>query len=127
MSRAFVNENVRKRARQRARVMQAELDGRGLIEAPRSVGPPFIEPASLKAGFNTDGDSLVWFAIWNRDRNVATAIDASPDDLEPCERRALGDHYAGPFPSKQQAEVFASRGWRWSVRGSTRQFEMGIE
>jgi hypothetical protein len=36
--------NVRKRDRQRARLMQAELDGRGQAEVPRSVRRAFIEP-----------------------------------------------------------------------------------
>jgi hypothetical protein len=52
MSRAFVNENVRKRARQRAMVMQAEVD-RGQAETT----PAFIEPAQLKAGVHTGRDN----------------------------------------------------------------------
>jgi hypothetical protein len=118
MSRAFVNENVRKRASQRARLMQAEIDGRGLVETPRSVRPPFIEPAHLMTGFDMSGDSLIWFAVWNRDRNVATAIDASADEVESCERRDLGDHYAGPFPSRQQAEVFAGERLAAGIKGT---------
>jgi hypothetical protein len=73
MSRVSVNESVRKRGRQRARLMQAGLDGRGgLVEAPRMAKPPFIEPALLRAGFDMSGDPLVWFAIWNEGRNLAS-------------------------------------------------------
>jgi hypothetical protein len=51
--------------------------------------------------------------VWNESRNLAIAIDASPGEVEPCEQslssaqRAWGDHYAGPFPSRQPAEAFA--------------------
>jgi hypothetical protein len=100
-------KSVRQRARQRARQMQTELDGRGQAAVRRSVGPPFIEPASLKAGFNTDSDSLVWFAGWSESRNTAIAIDISAGEVESFERQAQGDHFAGPFPSRRQAEMFA--------------------
>jgi hypothetical protein len=96
-------------------LMQAELDGRGLAEAPRNVGLPFIEPGHLRAGFDMSGDALVWFAIWNRDRNVATAIDTSSDEVEP---RAWGNHYAGPFPSRQQAREFAIEKLAAGIKGT---------
>jgi hypothetical protein len=51
-----VNENAPKRARQRARQMQAELDGRDLVETPRKAKPAFIKPAQLKAGIPTYDD-----------------------------------------------------------------------
>jgi hypothetical protein len=82
--------------------MQTAIDD--LAEVPRDVRLPFIEPAHLRAGFNTDGDALVWFAVWNESRNLAIAVNTSSDEVEP---RAWGDHYAGPFPSQQQAEAFA--------------------
>jgi hypothetical protein len=97
--------------------MQSAIDGvrdGGLVEATRNVGPPFIEPAFLRAGFDMSGDPLVWFAVWNDSRNHAIAIDISADEVEPSEhslrsaRRAWGDNYAGPFPSRQQAEAFAA-------------------
>jgi hypothetical protein len=105
--------------------MQAAIDGArdgGLVEAPRMATPPFLEPAHLRAGFDMNdllvrheqvGDALVWFAIWNRDRNLAIALDASADEVESCKHSlrsaqlAWGDHFAGPFPSRQQAEAFA--------------------
>jgi hypothetical protein len=107
--------------------MQADLDGREcaqppisktivdvrFAEPPRMAKPPFIEPALLRAGFDVSGDALVWFAVWNKSRNLAIAIDLSSDEIELCEqslrsaRRAWGDHYAGPFPSRGQAEAFA--------------------
>jgi hypothetical protein len=87
------------RRRQHIRQMQAEV---------------FFEPAHLRAGFDMSDDALVWFAVWNESRNLAIALDASADELEPCEhslrsaRQAWGDNYAGPFPSEQQAEAFAA-------------------
>jgi hypothetical protein len=93
--------------------MQAEVDGCGLAEVPRDVRLPFIEPAQLRAGFDTDADALVWFAVWNEGRSLAIAIDVTSDEVEPSEhslrsaRRVWGDHFAGPFPSRQQAEAFA--------------------
>lgn len=83
-------ENVRKRARQRAKLMQAEVDVRGLAD-----DPPF------------------WFAVWNARYNVAYALDAYPDELVPYERslrsaqREVGDHFAGPFDSEQRAQAVA--------------------
>jgi len=44
-----VIENVGKRARQRARVVQAEVDGRDLAEERKRAKPPFIEPAHFEA------------------------------------------------------------------------------
>jgi hypothetical protein len=131
--RAFVNENVRKRDRQRARQMQAEIDGRSLVETPRSVRPPFIEPASLRAGFNMDDGDLVWIAVWNPNRNLAVAVDITSDEIEPCEhslrsgRRVWGDNYAGPFPSKQQARAFAVEKLTAARKGSARGLQAGSE
>jgi hypothetical protein len=102
------------RRRQHIRQMQAKVDGRCQTEAPCKAKPPFIEPAHLRAGFDMSDDALVWFAVWNESRNLAIALDASADELEPCEhslrsaRQAWGDNYAGPFPSEQQAEAFAA-------------------
>jgi hypothetical protein len=105
--------------------MQAAIDGRA--EPLRTAKPPFIEPALLRAGFDMSGDALVWFSVWNESRNLAIAIDISSDEVEPCEhslrsgRRAWGDHYAGPFPSRQQAEAFAVE----RLRASATQFGLG--
>jgi hypothetical protein len=97
--------------------------------------PPFIEPALLRAGFDMSSDALVWFAIWNRDRNLAIAIDISSDESsderEPSEhslrsaRRAWGDNYAGPFPSRQQAEAFAAERLRPPAEGASMRSQNG--
>jgi hypothetical protein len=39
---------ITNRRRQRIRLMQAEVDGRGLVEVARVPKQPFIEPASLR-------------------------------------------------------------------------------
>jgi hypothetical protein len=105
-----MNVNVRRRARQRASLMQAEVDGRGQAIAT----PAFIEPAQLKAGVHTDGDEPpFWFAVWNVRYNVAYALDAYPDELVPYERalrsarREVGDRFAGPFSSETRAQAVA--------------------
>jgi hypothetical protein len=88
-----VRRDLRERHRHLIRQMQAEVDGHGHVKAPRKAKPAFIESAHLRpwwAEFDVGGDPLIWFAIWNRDRNVATAVDASPGDLEPCEQCATG-------------------------------------
>jgi hypothetical protein len=105
-----MNVSVRKRARQRIRLMQAELDGRGQAD-----DPPF------------------WFAVWNVRHNVAYALDAYPDELIPYERslrsarRDVGDHFAGPFPSQQQARTFAVEKLTATRKGSARRDEKGSE
>jgi hypothetical protein len=114
-----MNVSVRRRARQRAQIMQAELDGRGQAIAT----PAFIAPAQLKPAFHMSGESKpafhmsdeppFWFAVWNVRYNVAYALDAYPDELIPYERalqsarREVGDHFAGPFSSEQQAQTVA--------------------
>jgi hypothetical protein len=104
---------IANRCRQRVKLMQVEVDGRGLAEAPRKAKPPFLESAHLIAGFNADGDALVWFAVWNESRNLAIAVDVTSDEVQPYEHalrnahRAWGDNYAGPFPSRRQAIAFA--------------------
>jgi hypothetical protein len=98
--------------RRRQRIRQMAGRGRrsprgGRAEAKRKARRPFIGPAHLRAGFDIGGDAVIWFAVWNPGRNLAIAIDLSSDELEACEqslrsaRRAWGDHYAGPFPSRR--------------------------
>jgi hypothetical protein len=70
-----MNVSMRKRARQRAQLMQIELDGRGQVEA----SPAFIAPAQLKPGVHTDDEPPFWFALWNARHNVAYALDAYPE------------------------------------------------
>jgi hypothetical protein len=103
---------IANRCRQRIRLMQAEVAGRGLVEA----SPAFIElaqPAQLKPDLHLSDDSVVWFAIWNEHRGIAWTLDAYPDELVPYERslrsaqRDVGDHFAGPFGSEQRAQSVA--------------------
>jgi hypothetical protein len=100
------------RRRQRSRAMQAELDGRGQAIAT----PAFIEPEQLKAGVHTDDDEPpFWFAVWNVRRGLAWTLDAYLHELGPYERdlrsarRDVGDRFAGPFDSEQQAEELARK------------------
>jgi hypothetical protein len=114
--------------------MQAAVDGArdgGLVEMPSNVRLPFIEPAHLRAGFDMNnllmpheqvGDALIWFAVWNDSRNLATVIDVSADELDPCEHSLRcahrGDHYAGPFPSQRQAQEFAIEKLAAGIKGT---------
>jgi hypothetical protein len=120
-----VTRILRERYRHLTRQMQARVDGREWAqspirkmivdnhqaEAPRKARPPFIEPVRLRAAFDIGGGAVIWFAAWNPGRNLAIAIDISSGEVEFCEqslrsaRRVRGDHFAGPFPSQQQAEV----------------------
>jgi hypothetical protein len=73
-----MNVSVRKRARQRASLMQAELDGRSRAIAT----PAFIAPAHP--------DELIPY-----ERALRSA------------QRDVGDHYAGPFDSEERAQAVA--------------------
>jgi hypothetical protein len=83
---------------------------------PRKAKPPFIEPAHLRAGFNTDGDALIWFAIWNPNRNFAIAIDISTDEIEPWRARAGNTLQVRSLRSSRQ-EPLRLRGWWLHLRG----------
>jgi hypothetical protein len=61
-----MNVSVRKRARQRASLMQAELDGRGQAIAT----PAFIAPAQLKPDLRMSGEG--GREIGGEDRGAAT-------------------------------------------------------
>jgi hypothetical protein len=104
-----MNVSVRKRARQQAMLMKAEMDGRGQAVA----APAFTEPAQLKARVPNDDDPPFWFAVWNVRYNVAYALDAYEDELIPYERalrsarRDVADRFAGPFDSEQRAQAVA--------------------
>jgi hypothetical protein len=69
---------IANRRRQRSRAMQAELDGRELVEKPRKTTPAFIEPAQLKPSLHMSDEPPFWFAVWNVRYNVAYALDAYP-------------------------------------------------
>jgi hypothetical protein len=92
--------------------MQAEVDGCGLAEVPRMAKQSFIEPAQLRAGFDADGDALVWFAVWSADRGLAMAIDITSDEFESCARRRWGDHFAGPSLRGCRRETSRLKGCR---------------
>ena len=83
------------------------MDGLGQVEVSPKARLPLIAPGMLRAGFDMSGAALVWLAVWNAERNLAIAVDISAGEVEPCDRRASGDHLAGPFPSRRQAEAFA--------------------
>jgi hypothetical protein len=107
-----MNVSVRKRARQRAMLMQAELDGRG----PAIATPAFIEPAQpaqLKPDLHMSDDGAVWFGVWNVRRGLAWTLDAFPCEVIAYQhalrsaRREVNDHFCGPFSSEEQAESVA--------------------
>jgi hypothetical protein len=56
----------------------------------------------------------LWFAMWNIRHNRSHALDAYPDELVPLQgelkttQQRGGDRFAGPFPSRHQAERFAA-------------------
>jgi hypothetical protein len=61
-----MNVSVRKRARQRAQLMQAELDGQAIAPAA------FIAPVQLKPDLHLSDHGAVWFGVWNGRRGPGT-------------------------------------------------------
>lgn len=92
---------VRQRQRHHAAQMQAVVDG---CDVPPGAGPP------------------LWFAVWNVRHQVATTLAversafASCAHMLMCARTAWGDHFAGPFATRQEAQDVAVESFAAALR-----------